>query len=96
MRPGLSHADFAAIDVVSAVLGNGVNSRLYQALIETGAASSTTSDNDAFRDPYPLIIGAVLAGNHASTAEECDQDGGAELVANGVRPSSWIARTSAR
>ncbi|MEJ1974565.1 MAG: pitrilysin family protein [Lacunisphaera sp.] len=37
MRPGALHPDFYPLEVLSAILGSGVNSRLYQALVEDAA-----------------------------------------------------------
>jgi zinc protease len=52
LRPGASHADFFAFEVLASVLGDGVNARLYQALVERGLATSVNADNYALRDPY--------------------------------------------
>jgi zinc protease len=60
-RPGASHPDFYALDVLASVLGDGVNGRLYQALVERGLATSVNADNPTLRDPYPLLVGATCA-----------------------------------
>lgn len=41
--PAWSHPDFAAIEVLDAILTAGRSSRLYQALVETGLASSVSA-----------------------------------------------------
>src|SRR6185369_13869048 len=61
LRPGASHPDFFAFEVLASVLGDGVNARLYQGLVERGLATSVNADNHALRDPYPLIVGATCA-----------------------------------
>ena len=61
IRPGAVDPDYIPIDVLSMILTGSVNSRLYQALVEKQIASSVTSVNYTFRDPYPLIIEAVVA-----------------------------------
>jgi zinc protease len=47
--------------VLASVLGDGVNARLYQALVERGLATSVNADNYSLRDPYPLLVGATCA-----------------------------------
>lgn len=61
IRPGALDPDFIPLDVLSNILTGGVNSRLYQALVETQIASSVSSNNFTFRDPYPLLLEAVVA-----------------------------------
>ncbi|HSI53545.1 MAG TPA: pitrilysin family protein [Ramlibacter sp.] len=61
MRPGASHPDFMALEVLAAVLGEGVNSRLYQALVNQGVATSVEADNWPLRDPFPTILMATAA-----------------------------------
>jgi zinc protease len=61
MRPGALDPDFIALDVLSTILGSGVNSRLYQALVETGLASDVDASNYTLMDPYPLVVEATVA-----------------------------------
>lgn len=61
MRPNSLHPDFIPLDVLSTILGSGVNSRLYQALVERRLATSVNAYNLTFRDPYPLVIEATVA-----------------------------------
>jgi zinc protease len=61
IRPGALHPDFVPLDVLSGILGDGINSRLYQALLETGLASEVSSQNYTLRDPYPLIAEALVS-----------------------------------
>ena len=61
IRPGALDPDFIPLDVLSTILTGSLNSRLYQALVETGIASEVSSYNFTFRDPYPLIVEAIVA-----------------------------------
>jgi zinc protease len=61
IRPGGLHPDFIPIDVLSEVLADGVNARLYQSLVDKGLATNVSADNYTFRDPYPLLIEATVA-----------------------------------
>jgi zinc protease len=61
MRPAAEHPDFMATEVLGKILAEGVNSRLHQALIETGLATSVSALNFELRDPFPLILSVTLA-----------------------------------
>ncbi|HEY3156842.1 MAG TPA: pitrilysin family protein [Candidatus Eisenbacteria bacterium] len=61
MRPKSLHPDFIALDVLSTILGWGVNSRLYQALVEKGLATDVNASNYTLRDPFPILIDATVA-----------------------------------
>jgi zinc protease len=54
LPPG-SHPDFAAIDVLTQVLGSEPSGRLYKALVETKKASRAGVDNMQFKDPGLLF-----------------------------------------
>ncbi|MBC5766994.1 M16 family metallopeptidase [Ramlibacter albus] len=59
-RPGVMHPDFNALMVLDNILSEGVNSRLYKALRDTGIASGVAVLNFALRDPYPFLVQATL------------------------------------
>jgi zinc protease len=61
MRPGSLHADFIPLDVLAEILGDGVNARLYQALVEKGLATDVSADNYTLTDPYPILFAATVA-----------------------------------
>jgi len=61
MRPNALNPDFVPLDVLSTILTNGVNSRLYQALVESGLATDVESRNYALHDPYPIVARATVA-----------------------------------
>jgi zinc protease len=61
MRPNSLHPDFIPLDVLTSILATGVNSRLYQALVEKGLATSVEASNTTLRDPYPLVVTATVA-----------------------------------
>ena len=60
IRPGAMHEDFIPLEVLTTILGDGVNSRLYQALVERQLASDATAFNLTLRDPFPLLINTTL------------------------------------
>lgn len=70
IRPGALDPDFIALDVLNGILTDGVNSRLHQALVETGLASSVGGYNYTLRDSYPIVFEAYVAPGH--TAEEVE------------------------
>ncbi len=55
-RPGAMDPDFPVLDVISVLMGNGVTSRLHQALVEKKLAASANSFNWTFRDPYLIFF----------------------------------------
>jgi len=61
IRPRALDPDFIPLDVLSTILTDGLNSRLYQALVETQAASSVGSTNHALRDPFVTLFQATVA-----------------------------------
>ncbi len=75
--PSCSHPDFAPLVVLDAVLsgtgallGGGVRSnrsaRIYQALVETGLASSASSSYRPCIDPYLFEFWATVQANHSA------------------------------
>jgi zinc protease len=60
MRPNSLDPDYIPLDVLSTILSSGVNSRLYQALVETGLATDVGSWNYTLRDPYPIVAQATV------------------------------------
>ena len=61
LRPGSLHPDFIPLDLLSTILSSGVNSRLHQALVETGLATDVDASNYTLRDPYPFLVKATVA-----------------------------------
>jgi zinc protease len=60
-RPRALDPDFIPLEVLSTILADGLNSRLYQALVETQTASSVGSTNHALRDPFVTVFQATVA-----------------------------------
>lgn len=56
--PAGSHPDFAAVEVLSYVLGDTPSGRLYEKLVKTGKASGTWSWAAQLHDPGFIIFGA--------------------------------------
>ncbi|MEA2465719.1 MAG: zinc protease [Acidobacteriota bacterium] len=85
MRPGALHPDFIPLEVLSSILADGVNSRLYRALVEQGLATAVQSYNFTLRDPYPILVEATLAsGKSHQELEQAIKAAVAEVVAKGV------------
>jgi len=61
IRPGALDKDYIPLDVLATILGSGINSRLYQALVEKGLATDASANNYALRDPYPILFDATVA-----------------------------------
>jgi zinc protease len=85
MRPGALHADFIPLEVLNSILADGVNSRLYRALVEQGLATAVQSYNFTLRDPFPLLVESTLAsGKSHEELEKAINAAVAEVVAKGV------------
>jgi len=85
IRPGSMHPDFIPLDVLTSVLGDGVNSRLYRALVDKGLATNVSVNNFTFRDPYPLLVEATLAkGKTHAEIEQAMKTALAEVAAKGI------------
>jgi zinc protease len=84
-RPGALHGDFIALDVLSNILGEGVNSRLYRALVDKGLASDVSALNFTLKDPYPLLINAsALSGQKLEDVEAALKAALYEVAGKGV------------
>jgi len=85
IRPGAQDPDFIALDVLSTILTQSLNSRLYQALVETQISSSVGSTNHALRDPFVLLVQTTVArGSTHQRAEEALKAALHEVASNGV------------
>ena len=58
--PAGSHPDFAAVDVLSFILGDTPSGRLYKALVEPKKAASVFGFAWQFRDPGAIVLGAEV------------------------------------
>jgi zinc protease len=69
--PAAAHEDFPALQVLSAVLSNQPDGRLYKALVESKKATSAVASASAFHDPGVMVIMAqVEAKNSVETARD--------------------------
>ncbi|HEY7727946.1 MAG TPA: insulinase family protein, partial [Candidatus Eisenbacteria bacterium] len=85
LRPGALHPDFIPLDVLQAILGFGVNSRLYQALVEKRLATSVDASNYTLMDPFPFLVEATLApGVGHQAAEDAVKAALYEVAKSGV------------
>ena len=58
--PQALHADAAAVEVLSMILTDGKNSRLYKAMTDKGLTGSVDAFNGHYRDPWLCILFATL------------------------------------
>jgi zinc protease len=58
--PAGSHPDFAAVDILTQVLGDTPSGRLYKALVETKKASRVFGFNFQLREPGVVFLGAEV------------------------------------
>ncbi|MBD2448744.1 insulinase family protein [Nostoc sp. FACHB-152] len=90
--PDLNHPDIPALEVMDYILTEGRNSRLYQALVESGLASEVSASVASLRDAgwYELL---VTADDHQDLKkiETVLQRAIANLAQKGVKPEE-IAR----
>jgi len=85
LRPGALDHDFIALDLVQTILSIGVNSKLYQALVETKLATDINAGNNTFRDPFPFMVQATVApGVSHEKVEAALKKVLADLAAKGV------------
>jgi zinc protease len=69
--PSGAHQDFAAIDILSQVLGDTPSGRLHKALVESKKASSSFGFNFQWREPTIAVFGAeVRVGTPLDPARE--------------------------
>jgi zinc protease len=66
--PAGSHPDFAAVDVLTEVLGNAPGGRLYKALVETKKASEAQAFNIQLKEPA-FVIGSATMRKEQSLSE---------------------------
>jgi zinc protease len=68
--PAALHDDWASIQILSDILTDGTNSRLYRALVDKGLASNIFGFPGYFRDPSLTILFASLAPGATHDAVE--------------------------
>jgi zinc protease len=85
IRPGAKHPDFMPLEVLTSILADGVNSRLYRALVDQGLAANVGANNFTLRDPFPILIDATLAqGKSHEEVEKAIKAALAEVAEKGV------------
>ncbi len=68
--PAGPHAEFAAVEILTEVLGSEPSGRLYKALVETRKASSVSASAQPFHDPGTLDITAEVNTQDRSELEK--------------------------
>ncbi len=87
MRPNSLSPDFIPLDVLATILGSGINSRLYQALVEKGLATDASASNYTLRDPFPILFDATVApGVSHQKVEDAMKAALYQVARNGVTP----------
>lgn len=73
--PAGFHEDFAALDILTWILGDEPSGRLYKALVEPGMAASIFAQSNQLREPGNLIAFAVVRdeGSASDVAEAMAQ-----------------------
>ena len=92
MRPNSLHPDYVPLDVLSTILAAGVNSRLYQALVERGLATDVDSWNYTLRDPYPIVAQATVAPGRSHEEVEKAMKAALERIGTGGVTETELAR----
>ncbi|MEK7347860.1 MAG: pitrilysin family protein [Candidatus Eisenbacteria bacterium] len=70
LRPGSLHPDFLPLELLQMILASGVNSRLYQSLVEKQLATEIDAWNYTLADPYPFSVQATVAPTSSHEAVE--------------------------
>jgi len=70
LRPGSLHPDFLPLELLQMILASGVNSRLYQGLVEKQLATEIDAWNYTLVDPYPFSVQATVAPTSSHEAVE--------------------------
>ncbi len=96
MRPHSLHPDFVPLDVLSTILATGVNSRLYQGLVEPGLATDVDSWNYTLRDPYPIVVQATVASGRSHEDVEKALKLALERVAQGGVTAAELDRAKSQ
>ncbi|HEV2802417.1 MAG TPA: pitrilysin family protein [Pyrinomonadaceae bacterium] len=84
--------DIYPLVVLSALLSNGVTSRLYQALVETELAVTVNSNCDQFRDPGLFNVYATVSPGVAPTEVEAAILAVLESVGTGEVPAAEVEK----
>ncbi len=82
MPPG-SHGQFAAVDILSHILGNQPSGRLYKALVEPGLAANTSAFGFQLKEP-----GALITAAQVRTEDSLDEASEAMFAALGGFPDN--------
>ncbi len=92
LRPGSLHPDFLPLELLQVILASGVNSRLYQGLVEKQLATDVDAWNYTFVDPYPFSVQATVAPTSTHGAVEAALKGVLAAVARDGVSAEELAR----
>jgi zinc protease len=96
LRPGSLHHDFIPLDILATILSGGVNSRLYQALVETGLATDVDASNYTLKDPYPILVTATVSPTSTHERVEAAMKGVLREIAEKGVTAGELARAKSR
>jgi len=85
--PAGSHSDYAAVDVLTEVIGSSPSGRLYKALVETKKAASTGAFSFQLREPGVMI-------GFANVRKEMSLDTAASILVRTLEGTAAAAPTS--
>ena len=86
--PASGHPDFAAVDVLSSVLGEAPAGRLYKALVETKKAASVGAFSQALAEPGPFLLFANVRNTNSLDSAQLAMD---QVIARLVTDSGVTA-----
>jgi zinc protease len=66
--PPVAHPDFAAVELLSSILGDAPAGRLHKRLVERQLAASTFGFAFSLAEPAPMLLGAALAPGQSPDA----------------------------
>ena len=94
--PAMGHPDYAAVDVLSTILGEAPAGRLYKALVETRKAASVGAFSQALAEPGPLVLFAnVRNANSLDSAVQAMDRVIARLVSDSGATAAEVERVKA-
>jgi zinc protease len=93
--PAGSHPDFAAVDVLSDVLGNEPSGRMYKALIEPKIAASIGVFNFQLREPGMLLAYAQLKSGDSVDAARAALEHTMDVAATAPVSAEEVSRAKA-
>lgn len=90
--PAGAHPDFAAVDVLSHIMGNSPSGRLYKALVEPKLVSIIESFTQQLREPSMLMFGAQLRMDQSLDSARAVLERTVDAAAHGTFTNEEVQR----